>query len=39
MIMNNVNLFILNVRMRAVYFLSKSKEALDPKRLTTTAIG
>jgi len=34
--MNNVNLFILNVRMGAVYFISKSKGALDPKNLTTT---
>jgi len=36
---NNVNLFILNVRMEAVYFISKSKGAVDPKRLTTTALG
>jgi len=38
MIINNVNLFILNVRMGAVYFISKSKGAVDPNRLTTTAI-
>lgn len=35
---NNVNLFNLNVCMGAVYFISKSKGAVDPKRLTTTAL-
>jgi len=39
-IINNINLFILkNVRMGAVYFISKSKGAVDPKRLTTIELG
>ncbi len=32
-------MFILNVRMGAVYFISKSKGAADPKRLTTTGLA
>jgi hypothetical protein len=35
----NVNLFILNFRMRAVYFISKSKGAVDLKRLKTTDVA
>jgi hypothetical protein len=35
----NVNLFILNCRMGAVYFISKSKGAVDPRRLKTTDIS
>lgn len=34
----NVNLFILNIRIGAAYFILKSKGAVHPKRLTTTGV-